>query len=97
MRFRTLWYKRWLYRQVLFRLFARFRVVVVLLVRQDLLRWALSVYHGDGTGKPGALQFKLASGAIKREDIKPIEVDCERLAELSHGASENSRRAKSTG
>ena len=80
MRFRSPWYKRWLYRRALLTLFARHRVLVLLLVRQDLLRWALSIYHGDGAGRPGALQFKLAYGQIKREDIDSIEVDCERLA-----------------
>ena len=43
------------------------------------MRWALSIYHGDGEGRPGALQFRLADGRISREDINTIEVDCERL------------------
>ena len=79
MRFKPPWYTRWWYRRSLLSLFARYRVLVLLLVRQDLLRWALSIYHGDGEGRPGALQFRLADGRISREDINTIEVDCERL------------------
>ncbi len=60
----------------------RHDVTVFLAVRQDLLRWALSHYHGDGTGKPGHLQFQLAKGEVRRDDLRPIEVDCERLGRL---------------
>jgi hypothetical protein len=54
-------------------------VTVLLAVRQDVLRLALSKYHGDGTGKPGHLQFKLARGQISRDDIGKINIDSERL------------------
>lgn len=50
-------------------------VVVFLAVRQDIFRWALSKYHGDGTGKKGHIQFKLASGKVKKEDLKKIKVN----------------------
>lgn len=66
-------------------------VTVLLAVRQDVFRWALSKYHGDGTGKPGHLQFKLASGSIKHSDISKIYVDPRRFektlsaCEESHG------------
>lgn len=73
----------------------RFRahnLVVFVTVRQDVFRWALSKYHGDGTGKPGHLQFKLATGKITRSEIPKIHVDlsafrqilerCERQVEL---------------
>lgn len=56
----------------------RFRangVVVFVTVRQDIFRWALSRYHGDGTGKPGHLQFKLATGMVARSEIPKIHVD----------------------
>jgi hypothetical protein len=54
-------------------------VAVFLALRQDILKWALSKYHGDGTGKPGHLQFKLAKGKIKRNAIGKIHVDSTRL------------------
>ena len=54
-------------------------VIVLLAVRQDVLRLALSKYHGDGTGKPGHLQFKLARGEISRDEIGKINIDSERL------------------
>jgi hypothetical protein len=73
----------------------RFRaneVVVFVTVRQDVFRWALSKYHGDGTGRPGHLQFKLATRQIDRSQIPKIRVDlnafrqvlsqCERLLVL---------------
>lgn len=50
-------------------------LTIFLAVRQDVFRWALSKYHGDGTGKPGHLQFKLASGAISKSEIGKIHVD----------------------
>lgn len=50
----------------------RHDVTVFLAVRQDLLRWALSLYHGAGTGKPGHRQFKLARGEIRRKDLQTI-------------------------
>jgi hypothetical protein len=49
-------------------------VVVFVTVRQDVFRWALSRYHGDGTGRPGHLQFKLAKGKIDRSQIPKIHV-----------------------
>ncbi len=54
--------------------------VVFYAVRQDIFRWALSLYHGDGTGKDGHLQFDIATGKRKRSEIPPIHVDPERLA-----------------
>ncbi len=55
-------------------------VVAFVMIRNDLLRWALSHYHGDGTGQPGHLQFRLAAGEISRHDIGRLHVDCDRLA-----------------
>jgi hypothetical protein len=60
-------------------LLKRHDVLVFLAVRQDLLRWALSKYHGDGTGRPGHIQFRLASGKLPREEIPRITVDPEEL------------------
>lgn len=48
--------------------------VVFLSVRQDIFRWALSKYHGDGTGKKGHLQFKMAADQINKKDIPKIHV-----------------------
>ena len=63
-------------------LLVRHRVLVFLAIRQDLFRWALSRYHGDGTGKPGHLQVRLASGQIARDDIPRIAVDEDELARV---------------
>jgi hypothetical protein len=41
----------------LFSLLKAHEVTAFVLIRQDVLRWALSHYHGDGTGKKGHLQF----------------------------------------
>jgi len=57
-------------------------VVVFIAVRQDVFRWGLSKYHGDGTGKKGHLQFKLASGEIDKGDIGKISVDTDRLERI---------------
>jgi len=67
------------FRLMMFNVLKRNDVVVFLALRQDILKWALSKYHGDGTGKPGHLQFKLANGKIKRRAIGKIHVDSTRL------------------
>ena len=51
-------------------------------LRQDLLRWSLSRYHGDGSCRPGNMQFKLAEGKISRDDIGKIAVDCGKLEQI---------------
>jgi LPS sulfotransferase NodH len=63
----------------MFKIFRRHDVVVFIAVRQDVLRWALSKLHGDGTGRPGHLQFRLSRGRIRREDIPALAVDCDAL------------------
>ena len=63
----------------------RFRandVVVFITVRQDILRRALSMYHGDGTGRPGHLQFKLARGKIDQSQVPKIHVDLNAFRQL---------------
>ena len=57
-------------------------VVVFIAVRQDLLRWGLSKYHGDGTGKKGHMQFKMARGKLDPSSMQPIEVDVDRLGNI---------------
>ena len=71
-----------LFRRMMIELLSRNNVAVFFAVRQDVLRWGLSKYHGDGTGKAGHLQFKLASGQISRDDIDKIHVDCLRLDKI---------------
>lgn len=67
------------YKNMVIDLLKRNDIVVFFPVRQDILRWGLSRYHGDGTGKGGHLQFDLASGKISREQIGKIHVDCLKL------------------
>lgn len=67
------------FQEMMFNLLSDLNVVVFFAARQDVLRWGLSKYHGNGFGKPGHLQFKLANGRLQREDIPCIHVDCRRL------------------
>jgi hypothetical protein len=71
-----------LFRPLMIDLLRRNDVLVFLAVRQDVLRWALSMYHGDGTGKRGHLQFKLTSGRVRKNQIGKIRVDCQKLEKL---------------
>lgn len=68
-----------LFSRVMLDVLNRHDVLVFLAVRQDLLRWALSKYHGDGTGRAGHIQFRLASGKLARDEIPRITVDSDRL------------------
>lgn len=54
------------FKKVLLEIFKKYKVVVLFALRQYLLRWGLSKYHGDCTGKPGHLQFKLANVRINK-------------------------------
>ena len=72
------------YERKMIRLFKRHNVVVFIAIRRDLLRWALSKYHGNGSGKPGHLQFALADGRISRNDIPKIYVEDSKLMRLIH-------------
>jgi hypothetical protein len=67
------------FRQMMFNVLKKNDLVVLLAIRQDILRWALSRYHGDGTGNPGHLQFRLANGKITREAIGKFHVDSKRF------------------
>jgi len=64
MRFRRKWKKD------LFSLLKHHEVTAFVLIRQDVLRWALSKYHGDGTGKKGHLQFS----NVNIKDLPKMEV-----------------------
>lgn len=70
------------FRHLMFAFLRIRRITVFVAVRRDILRWALSKYHGDGTGQPGHIQFKLASNEITKNEIVPIHVDCDRLADI---------------
>ena len=70
------------FKNMMFDILKRHDVIVLMAVRQDLLRLGLSIYHGDGTGKPGHLQFKMARGKFTRNEIGKINVDCGRLEEI---------------
>ena len=70
------------FKRMMIHLLRRNDVVVFLAVRKDLLRWGLSKYHGDGTDKRGHLQFKLASGEIRRDEIGKFQVDCAQLDKI---------------
>ena len=70
------------YQHRLFTLLRRHKVVVLFAVRQDLFRWALSKYHGDGTGKEGHLQFALADGKIEASEVPSIEVDPDKFRKV---------------
>ena len=57
-------------------------VVVFVMVRQDIFRWAISKYHGDGTGQPGHLQFRMASGDMSPEKLPKIIFDRSRFGRI---------------
>jgi len=82
------------YREMMFTRLMSNDVVVFMAVRQDVFRWALSKYHGDGTGKRGHLQFKLASGEITRDDIAGITVDCEQFEALVSDCEQRHERKR---
>jgi len=70
------------FKRMMFDTLKRHNVIVLMAIRQDVLRLGLSKYHGDGTGRPGHLQFKMARGAIARDNIDKIQVNCERLEKI---------------
>jgi hypothetical protein len=89
MRFRPQQGNRWLrlltgprFRRSSIKSFRDNNVVVFVTVRQDVFRLALSKYHGDGTGRPGHLQFKLANNKIDQAQIPRIHVDLEAFRQV---------------
>jgi hypothetical protein len=95
--------RRW-YQYRLLSLLRRHKVVVLFAVRQDLYRWALSKYHGDGTGKDGHLQFDIAQGDIEHSEVPAIKVDpvrfqriideCRSIVEFKIWLRQKMRRAR---
>jgi hypothetical protein len=67
------------FRRQMLDLLAEREVLACIAVRQDILRWSLSKYHGDGTGRPGHIQFALAAGSIGRSDLPAFHVELSRL------------------
>lgn len=82
------------YKRTLNNIFKSHDVVVFIMVRQDIFRWALSKYHGDGTGKKGHLQFKLASGDIKKDVIPKITVDVDKFDKIIHQCEQSHANKK---
>ncbi len=75
-------YHYFTFRSMMLELLKRNNVTVFVAIRRDVLKWGLSRYHGDGTGKSGHLQFKLASGRISHEEVGKFNVDCNRLEKI---------------
>ena len=71
-----------IYREYMLEMLLENGVVPMLAVRQNIFKWALSKYHGDGTGKKGHLQFQVAAGAISKKDIPKIHVNLKRFGRL---------------
>lgn len=70
------------YKNMMLDIFLENNVTVFFAVRQDLMRWGLSKYRGEGKGKPRHLQFQLAKGEVLPQDIKRMNVDCKKLAKI---------------
>jgi hypothetical protein len=75
-------YRRVRFEQLVIPILKKNHIMTFFAIRQNVLRLALSEYHGDGYGHRGHLQFKLASGEITKDEIPKISVDCDRLEEL---------------
>ena len=67
------------FRHMMLDVLKKYDVKVLMAVRQDVFRWALSRYHGDGSGKRGHPQFALAAGQGQGRNLGAIHVDCERF------------------
>lgn len=80
------------FRSMLVDVLRRNNVLVFIAARQDCMRWALSKYHGDGSGKRGHLQFALASGKIKKSSLKKIHVDPTKLERLISQCEESHKK-----
>lgn len=77
-------FRRFRFKRTLFDRLAAHEVVVFVTFRQDVLRWALSLYHGDGTGRPGHLQFDLAERRVHEDAIPTMRVDTDGLGRVIH-------------
>jgi len=75
-------HRQHVFNEHMIKLLKKYQIVPFMAVRQDVFRWGLSKYHGDGTGKQGHLQFKIANGTLKTEDLPKINIDCGRLEKI---------------
>lgn len=82
------------FKKMAFNIVKKHKIVVFIAVRQDIFRWGLSKYHGDGTGKDGPLQFKVASGEINHKEIPKIYVDCNLLEKKIENCQKKLNEAK---
>lgn len=87
-------YRRRAFKRLMFDVLGRYNVVTFVAVRQDVLRWALSHYHGDGTGRPGHLQRIVANGLVTPDAVPKIEVDCDRLGQIVASCEANLARKR---
>jgi hypothetical protein len=71
---------RYRYQRGILGVLSRHGVKVFVTVREDIFRWALSLYHGDGTGRAGHIQFDVAWRGREVPSVPAIEVDRERFA-----------------
>jgi hypothetical protein len=70
------------FRSLMADLLGELDVVVFVMVRQNIFRWAISKYHGDGSGKPGHLQFRMAAGDVPRSSLPRIEIEPKRFERI---------------
>jgi hypothetical protein len=70
------------FKRAMFELLKKYQIITFVAVRQDVFRWALSKYHGDGSGRSGNLQFKVADGSLKKSELEKIYVSCDRLEKI---------------
>ena len=61
----------------LFLTLKKYKVTAFVLFRKDILRWALSKYHGNGAGKKGHLQFS----DVHIKDLPKLKVNWSSLKE----------------
>jgi hypothetical protein len=70
------------FRSLMMQELAELDVVAFIMVRQDIFRWAISKYHGDGTGRPGHLQFRLATSGPDSPEVPRIRIDPDRFGRV---------------
>jgi hypothetical protein len=73
---------RWMFKKMMFALLKEHDIFAFVAVRQDVLKWALSKYHGDGSGRRGHLQFKVAQSVLDPSTLPKINVDLKEFEKL---------------
>ena len=82
------------FKKAMFGLLKKHQIKTFIAVRQDVFRQALSMYHGDGSGKKGHLQFNVASGSIKKNELDKIYVSCHQLEKMIRTCEKNLQKKK---